>query len=159
MHIHSDTETGNTIPCFYLNQTALYVSCTTRKPSLPLSALQRITTRVSALLLLKHGYNTLIVDYGTPFGKDALHELVTIRQQKHYTLIAVKVIGEHNYYSNRLEEIKELAGCDLSLGLVGKHDFLTSIVKYSNIIINGIHIHRHCGRISIPLLEYIKQLP
>lgn len=158
MYTLLEIETGDKIPEFCSCRTAIFVSYFSKKPWPFLSAWYRITTHINAAALLNHGYDTLIVDYGSAFGRHALHELISIKRQRNYTLIAVKIIGEQNHYSDRMEEIRELAACDYSLGLIGKYDFLTKLVTHSSAIVHEHIIHYHCSRIPRQLLNYLKQI-
>lgn len=154
----SENETEDGIPEFCKNSTALFISYITKKSSPVIKAWHRISARMNATTLLHRGYDTLIVDYGSDFGKIALQELISIRQHCQYTLIAVKIAGEKNFYSNRLEEIEALAACDLSLGLIGKSDFLSGLVGCSSAIVNGNQINYHNSCIPQPLFNYIKTI-
>lgn len=158
MRTLSEYEASGEIPCFCKDRTALYVSYTSKKSWSFIRAWHHISTRVSAATLLNHGYDTFIVDYGTSFGKAALHELISIRRRRDYTLIAVKIAGEKNYYSNRLNEIKDLTACDLSLGLIGKSDFLSALVMQSSAIVNASQIQYHNGSTPQRLASYLKQI-
>lgn len=157
MYTLSEIDSGNKIPEFDSLSTAIYLSCIQEKPWPILSAWHRMLTHLSASILLNHGYDTLIVDYGSSFGKQALRELISIKQHRNYTLIAVKIIGEPNHYSDRIEEIRDLSACDYNL-LIGKSDFLSTLVTHSNAIINEHTIQYHRSHIPRRLLNYLKCL-
>ena len=154
----SEKKTDGEVPKFCKSRTALYASCIQKTPCPIIRAWHRISVRISATALLLCGYDTLIVDYGTTFGKNALQGLVSLRKHRNYTLVAVKVIGEHNYYSNRFEEIKDLSACDVCLGLIGKSDFLSAVVSHSNIIVNGNQIFYFRKRVIRQLINYLRKL-
>lgn len=156
----TENEAGDGIPLFCKKRTALYVSFSTRKPGRCIRSWYRISARISAVTLLNRGYDTIIVDYGTPFGITALYELLSMRRRHDYnfTLVAVKIVGEGNYFTDRKKEIKELAACDKTLGLIGKSDFLSTCVSHSSAMVNGNQILYHNSRISHRLIKYLKKL-
>lgn len=158
MYTPSDRKTDGEIPEFCKSRTALYASCITKTPCPMIRAWHHISARISAAALLLRGYDTLIVDYGTTFGKIALQELISLRKYRNYTLVAVKIIGERNHYSNRFEEIKDLSACDVCLGLIGKSDFLSTVVMHSNMIVNGNQIYSPKNHGIRQLINYLKNL-